>query len=65
MAVKNPAQDKDSIGHGRLDRIKTLLNAALRLWELKQESPQYSSQGKHTGKSHEKPSNGSPPRKAK
>ena len=42
ISVRNSHQHKDPIGHGGLDRTKRLINAAVRLWELRQESPQYS-----------------------
>ena len=57
MSVKNSIQDKDLIGHGGLDRTKRLINAAIRLWELRQESPQYSNPVSVPGNGNEDQSN--------
>ena len=55
--MKKTTHYKDPIGHGGLDRTKRLINAAIRLWELRQESPQYSSSANLTCDGSENQSN--------
>jgi hypothetical protein len=57
ISVKKTTHYKDPIGHGGLDRTKRLINAAIRLWELRQESPQYSSSANLTCDGSENQSN--------
>jgi hypothetical protein len=57
ISVGEAIQHEDPIGYGELQRTKRLINAAVRLWELRRESPQYSSHFKLSGNASENQSN--------
>jgi hypothetical protein len=57
IRMGEPNQYRDPVSYGELERTKRLINAVVRLWELRQKSPQYSSPVTPSGNGNENQSN--------